>query len=150
MSSIRTLKLLYSGDDVVKMKSIDKSLIIYYDTNKTDKDELLKKFENTNFQLVPRDYVLHVSANSEEEFNKVFIKYKENVTIFSLQPRLIAKVIISNEDEYNNFINLDNENLRIKPYLHKLNFHDEKSKYRTKYTHISNNYNIKNYRNRKN
>ena len=72
MNSIRTLKLEYNDDDIYKMKVIDKSLYIYYNSEKTNEEELLKQFELSKFKLIPREYALHISTNDEEAFNELF------------------------------------------------------------------------------
>ena len=124
MSYIKTLKLAYQDDDVVKLKVINKSLILYYDSNKINEEELLNQFNNTKFKYVPRTYTLHVSAKDEDTFNNFFKDYKENTIIYSQQPKLIAKVVISSEEEYKKFLNIEDDNIRIKPYLQKLKLYE--------------------------
>ena len=124
MNSIKTLKLEYNDSDIYKMKVIDKSLYIYYNSEKTDQETLLKQFESSKFKLVPREYVLHISAKNEEIFNEVFGEYKDSVVIFSQSPRFIAKLVVKTEEEYHKYLNYEKENLRIKAYLQRLQYKD--------------------------
>lgn len=143
LNNIKTLKLEYDGTDIYKMKVIDKSLYIYYDNNKTNQDELLKQFEKTKFKLIPREYLLHVSAKDENTFNESFSNYKDNIIIYSQQPKFIGRVKVDTEEEYYKYLNMSKDNIRIKPYLHRLQYKENKN-----YTHNYNT-NLK-YRVRKN
>ena len=124
MNSIRTLKLEYNDDDIYKMKVIDKSLYIYYNSEKTNEEELLKQFELSKFKLIPREYALHISTNDEEAFNELFEEYKDNLLIFNKEPRLIAKLVVKTEEEYTKLLNYEKDNIRIKPYLQRLQYKD--------------------------
>jgi hypothetical protein len=122
MSSIKTLKLEYNDDDIYKMKVIDKSLYIYYNSEKTDQEQLLKQFEGSKFKLIPREYALHISTNNEEIFNELFGEYKDSIVIFNQTPRFIAKLIVKTEEEYQKYLNYQKDNIRIKPYLQRLQY----------------------------
>jgi hypothetical protein len=124
MNSIKTLKLEYNDDDIYKMKIIDKSLYIYYNSEKTNEEELLKQFGSSKFKLIPREYALHISTNDEDIFNELFGDYKENVIIFNKTPRFIAKLVVKTEEEYLKFLNYQKDNIRIKPYLQRLQYKD--------------------------
>ena len=121
---VKTLKVEYTGEEIYKMKVVDKSLFIYYNTDKINEEELLKQFSNSNFKLVPRTYNLHISAKDQKIFDEYFEKYKSQITIFSQNPRFIAKVSLNSEEEYENILKLNNEDIRIKPFLSRLQFNN--------------------------
>ena len=99
---VKTLKLEYIGDELYKMKVVDKSLYLYYNSDKISEEELLKQYDNSKFKLVPRTYNLHVSSKDEDTFNEVFESYKSSATIYSQKPRFIAKIVVNTEEEFNN------------------------------------------------
>ena len=122
MTQIKTVKFEYTDNDICKIKVVNKSLYLYYDSEKTNQEKILQQFEGTKFKLVPREYVLHVSAANESIFNELFNDLKDNVVIFNEEPRFIAKVTVNTEEEYINFLNIEKENIRIKPYFQRLQF----------------------------
>lgn len=102
-------------NDIIKLRIIGKDILVYCLENKTD--EIKKSLIDHGFNIVEREYKVHVSARSKEDFMKSFgnIKYDDR----SNGDKFIATVTAENEEEYNKYLDIGKDrtkNCLVKPY----------------------------------
>ena len=101
---------------IERMRLIGPDLLVY-----TDKlDELTELFAAIGFTKVARKFQLHVSADNEDTFKKLFttenLEYESRPTNTN---RFIATVSLNTQEEYNHYLEFDTDQsngCRIKPY----------------------------------
>ena len=104
-------------DLIAQMRLTPDGQLIAYSANIEEVDKL---FLELGFKKIDRDYKLHVSAKSKEDFDKVFgnadVDFEERQ---SSQNLFIATVILKSRDDYEKFTKLSEEDAhgcRIRPF----------------------------------
>ena len=100
-------------DNIERMRLIGNDILVY--TTEDSVESLSDNFKNMNFNLVEREYKLHVSTLDEETFKRVFgdIEYE---TRPSIDNRFIATVVTDTMEDYTRFLSYSENDVRVKPY----------------------------------
>jgi hypothetical protein len=100
---------------IARIKMIGQDVLVYVENDNFD--SVKKSYIDHGFKFVEREYKVHVSAQSKEEFEKLFekVKYEDR----SSEGRFIATITASSEEEYNKYLTIGTDpsnNCHVKPF----------------------------------
>jgi len=100
-------------DNIERMRLIGNDIIVY--TTEDSVESLIDNFKTMNFNLVEREYKLHVSTPDKKSFEEVFgdIEYE---TRSSIDNRFIVTIVTDTMDDYNKFLSYNENDIRVKPF----------------------------------